>query len=167
MADANCFTKAMFQTLFDYHFWANERILTCAGRLTPEQFAAAEAVSHGSVQALLYHMLRAGLVWTHVLRVHSAPTTVIQAQDYSTVAALAARWQAANAELRVLLDGFDDAAIQQSMEVTRRGEVSTLYVWRILMHMLFHDHQHRTEAAILLTKYGQSPGDLDFILFPG
>jgi len=34
------------------------------------------------------------------------------------------------------------------------------------MEVIIHATQHRSEAAMLLTDYGQSPGDLDFLPFP-
>jgi uncharacterized damage-inducible protein DinB len=34
-----------------------------------------------------------------------------------------------------------------------------------LAHVVNHGTQSRSEAAVLLTEYGQSPGDLDLILF--
>jgi uncharacterized damage-inducible protein DinB len=40
---------------------------------------------------------------------------------------------------------------------------------RVLWHLLFdavnHGTQHRSEAGVLLTRYGQSPGDMEFSLF--
>ena len=44
-----------------------------------------------------------------------------------------------------------------------RGEESLL--WHYLVHVVNHGTQHRSEAAALLTEYGQSPGDLDFLIF--
>lgn len=38
-------------------------------------------------------------------------------------------------------------------------------VWHILVDALSHATQHRSEAAALLTLYGQSPGDYDLTLF--
>lgn len=38
-------------------------------------------------------------------------------------------------------------------------------LWHCLFHIVNHGMQHRSEAAALLTSYGQSPGDIDFTLF--
>jgi uncharacterized damage-inducible protein DinB len=38
-------------------------------------------------------------------------------------------------------------------------------VWQILVHILYHSAQHRSEMAEMLTRYGQSPGDLDFVFY--
>jgi uncharacterized damage-inducible protein DinB len=38
-------------------------------------------------------------------------------------------------------------------------------LWHCLVHVVNHGTQHRSEAALLLTNDGQSPGDLDFTLF--
>ena len=37
--------------------------------------------------------------------------------------------------------------------------------WQILVHILYHSAQHRSEMAEMLTRFGQSPGDLDFIFY--
>jgi uncharacterized damage-inducible protein DinB len=38
-------------------------------------------------------------------------------------------------------------------------------VWQTTLHVVTHGIQHRSEAAAILTGYGQSPGELDFDLF--
>lgn len=38
-------------------------------------------------------------------------------------------------------------------------------VWHVLLDVTYHATQHRSEAAVLLTSYGQPPGDFDFTMF--
>jgi len=45
------------------------------------------------------------------------------------------------------------------------GALRKRVVWHILLDLIIHATQHRSEAAALLTSYGQSPGDFDFIMF--
>ena len=40
-----------------------------------------------------------------------------------------------------------------------------LPLWQLLLHMVNHSMQFRSEASILLTAYHQSPGDLDMLIF--
>jgi uncharacterized damage-inducible protein DinB len=45
------------------------------------------------------------------------------------------------------------------------GIVRERVVWHCLVHVVNHGTQHRSEAAALLTSYGQSSGDLDITVF--
>jgi uncharacterized damage-inducible protein DinB len=38
-------------------------------------------------------------------------------------------------------------------------------LWRCLVHVVNHGTQHRSDAAVMLTNFGQSPGGIDFTLF--
>ncbi|HLL50859.1 MAG TPA: DinB family protein, partial [Thermomicrobiales bacterium] len=49
--------------------------------------------------------------------------------------------------------------------VNFQGETWTYPLWQQLLHQVNHATQHRSEAALLLTRLGQSPGMLDFLYF--
>ena len=38
-------------------------------------------------------------------------------------------------------------------------------LWNLLAHVVNHGTQFRGEAGVALAAYGQSPGDLDLLLF--
>jgi uncharacterized damage-inducible protein DinB len=46
-----------------------------------------------------------------------------------------------------------------------KGETWAYPLWQMLIHQVNHATQHRSEAAMLLTQMGCSPGDLDLLIY--
>jgi uncharacterized damage-inducible protein DinB len=51
------------RTLFDYSYWANERVCDRLSQLTTEQFTQPVAGSYGSIRNTMVHMLSAEWGW--------------------------------------------------------------------------------------------------------
>jgi uncharacterized damage-inducible protein DinB len=45
------------------------------------------------------------------------------------------------------------------------GETWSYPLWHQLLHQVNHATQHRSEVALLLTRYGASPGWLDYLVY--
>ena len=67
--------------------------------------------------------------------------------------------------MRAYLDTVTEETLNGTIRYVIPGVVRERVVWHFLMAALLHTMQHRSEAAVLLTAYGQSPGDFDFIMF--
>ena len=71
----------------------------------------------------------------------------------------------ASAQSEYLL-GLKDEDISGIVRYTKSSSLERARVlWHILWHIINHGTQHRSEAAIMLTDMGHSPGDLDFVIF--
>ncbi|HEX3054067.1 MAG TPA: hypothetical protein VHP83_25660 [Aggregatilineaceae bacterium] len=65
--------------------------------------------------------------------------------------------------MRAYIDTLTEETLNRMIRYVIPGVVRELVVWHILLDVI--TMQHRSKAAALLTGYGQSPGDFDFILF--
>jgi uncharacterized damage-inducible protein DinB len=153
--------------LFAYNTWANERILAAAAGLSEAEYTAdVPGLSHGSVRATLVHTLAAEIIWRRRCVEGVWPTTLLQAADVPTFAVLRQRWAAEDAALRQGVAGLTDEALAAPLAYkTTRGAPMTDTLWLILLHVLNHGTQHRAEAAVALTAFGRSPGDVDLIVY--
>ena len=59
----------------------------------------------------------------------------------------------------------NEPALNGTVRYVIPGALRERVVWQVLVDLIFHAAQHRSEAAALLTAYGHPPGDSDFILF--
>ena len=82
--------------------------------------------------------------------------------EYRNVSALEAHWKRDEAEMREWVAGLDDAKLAQDAVLEDPSKPQPP-LWYFLLHMVTHSHQHRAEAAQLLTQLGLSPGDIDFL----
>lgn len=158
--------KSDILTLFDYNYWANARVMNAAAKLTPDQFIASAGLSHGSVRGALVHTLGAEMVWRLRCAEGISPAALPDEKDYPTVDVLRDRWAAEEQKMRAYLNSLGDEALNQTVQYkTTKGVSFDNVLWNLLVHVVNHGTQFRAEAGIALTAYGQSPGDLDLLLY--
>jgi uncharacterized damage-inducible protein DinB len=152
--------------LYDYHCWATGRVLDAVERCTPDQLSATGGAPHGSLLATLVHALAAERVWLHRIQTQRTPADQRDLEGVTTIAALRDVWDRQQAAMRAYLAGLTDAQLKGRFRYTvSRGAWRDEVLWQALTYIILHGVQHRSESAMLLTEYGQSPGNLDFIIY--
>ncbi|NTV64788.1 MAG: hypothetical protein HGA65_14845 [Oscillochloris sp.] len=153
------------QTLYAYDAWASRRVLDTAARLAPTALEAAPLSGLGSLQQIFTHCVSATWIWRSRLAGVS-PQMMLDPSNFRTLAAIRMRWEAELSDLRTLIAGLDADSLAAPLDyLSTRGAPQRTPRWQILAHVVNHGTQHRSEAAALLTALGQSPGDLDMIVF--
>jgi uncharacterized damage-inducible protein DinB len=152
-------------TLYRYNAWTNARILNTAAKLTTEQFLAPAPFSHGGLRSTLVHALSAEWIWRNRWEGHS-PISVLDFADFPTFEALFTRWQVEEKNLMTFVENVSEAALDTPLRYrTTGGQPFENILWHLMVHLVNHGTQHRSEAASMLTGFGCSPGDIDFIVF--
>lgn len=152
------------QLMYDYNYWANERMLTTAAQITPEQFTAPTSFSWGSLRNTLVHTMDTEYGWRTVCQ-HSNITPDLKAEDYPDLASIKTRWQQEERDMRDYLKSLSDADLSGLICYEVDGNKRERVLWHCLFHVVNHGMQHRSECAAMLTDFGKSPGDIDFTVF--
>ena len=149
------------EVLFDFSYAATRIILNAAERVTDEQWTSQPPLHESrSLHQILIHMLDTEQGWRENLRAgQSNATPELDPASFPNAAALAAAWQADEREMRLWLAALDDEVVNATTYIPQ------LKLWQCLVHVVNHGTQHRSEAAMILTHFGQSPGDLDFTFY--
>ena len=153
------------RTLYQYSAWANGRILDTAAGLAPGQLIEGAGASYGSVRDTLVHTMSAQWIWLQRWKGVS-PRAGLRAADFPDLDAIRTHWAALERETRDFVDGLGEAQLARVISYTNtRGEEWAYPLWQMLIHQVNHATQHRSEAAMLLTQMGHSPGDLDLLVY--
>lgn len=158
-------TANYIRTLYDYNYWATARLLRAAQALSDEQFTATPLPGQGSLQQILTHIVSAEWMWRSRWEGVS-PRALLATADFPTLAQLQAYWHTEEQAMRTRLSQLEDADLMRDVAyTTTSGKSYATPLWQILVHLVNHSTQHRSDAALLLTIMGHSPGDLDMIFF--
>lgn len=153
--------------LFDYNEWANDRIMNAAAGLTHAQYTAQlPGLSMGTLQGTLVHTLAAEQIWRRRCLEGTSPTVLLNEADCPTYESLRALWAAEAVALRAGLAELPETALAGRLAYrTTGGKPMEEVLWKLLVHLVNHGTQHRAEAAVALTAFGHSPGDVDLIVY--
>jgi uncharacterized damage-inducible protein DinB len=91
--------------------------------------------------------------------------TELHEDVFPIFALLQERWRIEQQEMWAYLNTLTEETLNSTIRYVIPGAIRQRVVWHILLDLILHATQHRSEAAALLTRYGQSPGDFDFMLF--
>lgn len=158
--------KEYMQTLVAYNAWANRRILQAAAEVTPGQFTAPARLSFGSLRGTLVHILATETIWRQRCQDKLFPTSLLAESQFPTFGALRQAWEAEMNALQAYLAPLSDDDLNRVVNYSNtRGLPFATIQWQILAHLINHGTQFRSEAGVVLTEYGCSPGDVDLIKF--
>ncbi len=153
------------RTLYAYTSWANGQIFDAAADLDEARLEADAGASFGSVRDTLVHVVSAQRTWLARARRQANPDD-LRADTFSNLAAIRDAWMAIDADTRDFVEGLDEADLSETVSyVNSQGRPNAYPLWQILVHQANHAAQHRSEVALVLTRFGHSPGWLDFLYY--
>lgn len=154
------------KTLYDYNYWARDRILDAAAKLPDQLITAPSSLYYGNLLGNLVHILNAEWIWRTRCQEGISPSTFTLEGRISDLESLEMVSKEEEALMRAFLVSLEDEALSKPVYYKRmKGQEQSNLLWHILFHIVNHGTQHRAEAAAVLTEYGQSPGDIDFIIY--
>jgi uncharacterized damage-inducible protein DinB len=152
------------RAMYAYNAWANGRILDTAALLDRNAFPVQHAGA-GSLRDILVHTAWAQWVWLQRWQ-GASPQERWDPADIPDLASLRSRWDDVESETARYLTELDARDLDRTIRyVNFAGETWSYPLWQQLLHQVNHATQHRSEAALLLTTAGHSPGDLDFLRY--
>jgi uncharacterized damage-inducible protein DinB len=141
--------------LFAFDRWATTKILDAAIGADPATWSATNIVDERGLGGILVHHLGASQRWRHGLTNAPGDAPEPEREPLPDLATLRVAWEREWAVYDAWFDRMDPAWLHEA-----EGGIS---LWQALAHVVNHGTQHRSEAAVLLTAAGHSPGDLDMI----
>lgn len=155
-----------FRVLFDYNYWARDRLLVVLNDLPEADFARENGFTYGSIRGILTHCLDAEFGWRCRFE-GVARRERLTGDRLATPHDLALRWREEEIAMRAYLDTLTEVDLARDL-VWRTADGSERRLpdlWVSLAHVINHSTQHRSEAAEALSMIGRSPGDLDLGLY--
>ena len=152
--------------LFDHLYFVRDTILATA-RHAPSALIDPAPATIRDLRTTLVHELDVEWSWRERLDGPN-PLSFDEATDELTVDdlpdldAITDRWRTDQAEMRAWIERLGDDGLNGPC----RAETSTQHpLWYHLLHLYTHGIQQFSDAAVLLTAAGHSPGELDFLDF--
>ncbi|MCJ7567415.1 MAG: DinB family protein [Anaerolineales bacterium] len=160
-------TPEAIRKIFDYTYWAFDRVWDCICQLTDEQFTQELGYSSGSIRNLVIHMISSHHRWVNRLKGEEI-LPHLDFKDYSTQNAVKAKWDEAKIEFLSYVYSLDQAKLAEPVryEIASRGLISNLQRWEVFLHLANHATDHRSQIlAMLHQQFGIKTIEQDMIFF--
>lgn len=151
-----------FRAMAYNNAWANHRLLTACGALTPEEFAATRTSFFPSLAATLNHILI--IDWFYVDALEGGdlgPKAWANEIPHPLLADLEREQAAVDRRLIAVCEALTDEALDGEVRVNRITRWQVERRDRLLMHLFQHQVHHRGQAHAMLAGTEVKPPQLD------
>jgi uncharacterized damage-inducible protein DinB len=138
-------------TIFDYNFWAFDRVWECISQISDEQFIEEFDYSSGSIRNIVLHIMIGNRNWMSRLKGTEMPARLVF-EDFSSLSKTKAKWDELQTEFLDHLNSFDQEQLDGMVEweLLSQGLKSTNTRWEILLHLANHGTDHRAQILAIL-----------------
>ena len=153
---------AMLRWMAYNNAFANHRLLTACGGLSPEAFAAQRTGFFPSLKATLNHILIIDRFYIDAMEGGSlGPAAWADPEPCATVAELTAEQEVVDRRLIAIVEALDEAALGRIVSVHRETAIQRERTDRLLLHLFQHQVHHRGQAHAMLSGTAIPPPQLD------
>ncbi|MBZ5580179.1 MAG: DinB family protein [Acidobacteriia bacterium] len=154
------------KTLLDFHYWARDRVLDAAARLTPEQFRRDLGSSFPSVHDTLSHIYSADRAWCDIW--HTGLLAAMPGfEPFPDLAHLREAWTAIEGKMLAFLNSLGETDVNRAMEYRLpNGAASSFPIGQMVQHVVNHGTYHRGQLTTMFRQLGVEPAQsMDLIRY--
>lgn len=140
--------------MYQYGYWAFEKIWVCVSQLSDEQFSQELDYSHGSIRNQVVHLMIATQRWFSRLKGESPPPYPLL-DDFSTRAAAKSKWDELRIDSITYLESLSESDLDGVIHwrLPDRGLDAKNTRWEILLHVANHATDHRAQILVMLNQH--------------
>jgi uncharacterized damage-inducible protein DinB len=152
-------------TLFDYNYWANHRMMGVVETLTTEQFIKDFGENVGSIRSKVVHIMGGEKIWLTRWQ-GSSPKSLLDPQDFPNQIIVKETWEEIEKQMIEFITGLNEEKLNKIISYTSTEGKSFSYpLWQMLKHLINHSTYHRGQVATLLRQVGVAPKSTDLIVY--
>ncbi len=153
------------RTLYDYHYWATDRILAAAEQITDEQFTTSKGHSFDTIQGTLVHLMNSEKMWLE--RWHHQPNeAALNPKNYSMMNEARMYWDMLRMKMEKFLGELTADRLNEVIRYTNlEGKTFEYPLWQMMTHVIGHGQHHRSEVSTMLTEFGHANEPIDMIVY--
>ena len=140
--------------VFDYNFWASERVWERISQISNEQFVEEIDYSTGSIRNIVVHIMGGNRTWMSVLRGTEFPPR-LDPEDFDTTSKTKTKWDELKIEFLDRLNSFNQKQLDGTInwELPAQGLKAINRRWEILLHLANHGTDHRAQILAILHQH--------------
>lgn len=142
------------KTVFEYNYWAFEKVWECVMQLSDEQFVWELGYSRGSIRHQVVHMMSSTQRW--IIRLRQKPMQPHLAfENFNTRTVAKAKWDELRSEAMAYINALSENDLDGVIhwELPARDMAAENTRWEILLHAVNHATDHRAQILAMLNQH--------------